>query len=319
MLRFGILGAGRMGHIHAQNILPLPMAKLCAVFDPITVDTNTVDDEQAFWAQDLDAVIIASPSDRHAQQVSTAIEKDLHVFCEKPLDKSLAAHILIKKLLEKSQVKLQIGFNRRFDRDFARIKAVREKYPDHRAHLLKITSRDPSPPGAEYLKNCGGLFFDMTIHDFDMARFLMGSDITEVFVRGARLIQPPLDHDTDIDTAIITLKFENGAYGVIDNSRRSNYGYDQRAEIFGAFGSIKNDNHRDTSVERYNEAGTVLAKPQEFFLERYQESYLNEMTIFVDTCLSNKPISPNINDAIAALRVAMACDISLKENRPVKV
>lgn len=323
-LKLGILGAGRIGRIHIENSLMNSAIKLNAVCDPgldkVWAEGKKLpfcEHEEEFWERDLDAVIIASPSDYHNDQVKKAIHYEKHIFCEKPLTRSLQEHQQIRELLKDYPRAFQIGFNRRFDPDFSLIaRRVREGEVG-RPYSLKITSRDPGLPPLDYLRHSGGMFFDMSIHDFDMARFVMGAEVTEVFARGAALINQEVAEVGDIDTAIITLKFANGAFGCIDNSRQAVYGYDQRVEIFGSRACLANQNHRATSVEYSGQQGMLREPILHFFLERYESSYRCEIESFLIKCRGEEALIPSIDDSLQALRIAHAAELSLKEGRPV--
>lgn len=326
-LKLGILGAGRIGRIHCDNALRNSAVSVVAICDPFLdgewasskAIASKLTHEDEFWRCDFDAVVIASPSCEHAGHVKKAIELKKHILCEKPLDQSLQVNQNIKDLLKNYAKNFQIGFNRRFDDDFSLI-AHRVKVGEiGKPYYVRISSRDPGLPPMEYLKNSGGMFFDMSIHDFDMARFIIGSEITEVYARGAALINPLVAEVGDIDTAIVTLKFANGAFGVIDNSRQAVYGYDQRVEIFGSLGALSNQNHRATSVEKSDAHGTMIEPALHFFLERYQKSYQQELAIFLENCVNERQSSPSIDDSIEAVRVAHAANLSLQHNRPVKI
>lgn len=324
-IRVGVIGAGRIGTIHCANLSAMPgVATLAAIYDPM-VNISPRDgvcitcDEGEFFNCDLDAVIIASPTDQHAHHLTRALEKNWHIFCEKPVDISLANHRRLSEHVHRTRCKVQIGFNRRFDRDFAKIAELNHQGVMGTPHMLRITSRDPGLPSLDYLRQSGGMFVDMTIHDFDMARFVMNSDITEVFAYGARRGDERLADFDDIDTAVITLKFENGAFGAIDNSRQAIYGYDQRIEIFGSLGSASNDHHRPHSVERNDAAGLSRVPMLSFFLERYQGSYQRELYAFFNAIKNDIAITPSILDAEHALMVALAAKESLHTNRPVMV
>ncbi len=319
-IKLGILGAGRIGRIHCDNALRNSSVKVVAICDPFLEREwaeskeieSKVTDEEAFWQSDFDAVLIASPSHEHAAHVQKAIALKKHILCEKPLDQSLAVNQNIKALLKNYEKRFQIGFNRRFDNDFALMAERVREGGVGRSYYIRISSRDPGLPPLDYLKNSGGMFMDMTIHDFDMARFIMGSEITEVFARGGALIDPRLVELGDIDTAIVTLKFANGAFGVIDNSRQAVYGYDQRVEIFGSLGSLANQNHRATSVEKSGALGTLLEPALHFFLERYQGSYRRELDDFIASCTEKSTRLPSIDDSIEAVKAAHAAKLSLE-------
>ncbi|MBR2893418.1 MAG: inositol 2-dehydrogenase, partial [Clostridia bacterium] len=216
-------------------------------------------------------------------------------------------------------VKLQVGFNRRFDHNFAHVRSLINEGKVGNLELIKITSRDPEPPPAEYAAVSGGMFLDMTIHDFDMARFLAGSDVTEVYANATCLVDPAIGEAGDVDTAIINLKFANGALGVIDNSRRAAYGYDQRIEVFGSLGAAMASNDTPTNVTVMNSDGVTTDKPLYFFLERYMQSFRDEMVQFVDAVLNDKPTPTTGNDGLNSILVALAAKKSVQEGRPVKI
>ena len=261
MIKVGIIGAGRIGKVHVQSICTqVPDAKVKMLADPFLTD------ETAAWAKDMgvsqvtkdykeiladpeiDAVLICSSTDTHSPISVEAIKAGKHVFCEKPIDHDIDKIQEVIDALKDSKVKYQVGFNRRFDHNF---EAVRDAVAAGKVgdiHVIKVTSRDPEPPSAEYVKVSGGMFLDMTIHDFDMVRFLAGCNATEVYTEAAVLVDPAIGEAGDVDTAVITLKMENGAIAVIDNSRKAVYGYDQRAEVFGSKGMVATGNDTDTPL-----------------------------------------------------------------------
>ena len=221
--------------------------------------------------------------------------------------------------MEKAGVKFQVGFNRRFDHNFKAIKDRVVAGDIGEPHLIRVTSRDPDAPPIEYVKVSGGLFFDMTIHDFDMIRYLSGSEVTEVYAAGGVLVNPEIGKAGDIDTAVITLKLANGAIGVIDNSRKAVYGYDQRAEVFGSKGAVQTKNDTDSTAVYSCEAGVIAEKPKYFFLERYMQSFASEISCFVDSVVNDKPTLVNGNDGLQPVLIALAAKKSLEEGRPVKI
>ena len=330
-LNIGVIGAGRIGKIHVENIARfIPQARLEGIAD------IKLSREQEEWARNLGAriitkdpgdllkdpsikaIVICSSTDTHADYVVAAAEAKKHIFCEKPVDVNAAK---VKKALEavkKAGVKLQVGFNRRFDHNFARIREYTLAGKIGNVQLVKISSRDPAPPPPEYVAVSGGIFLDMMIHDFDMARFQAGSEITEVFAAGSVLIDPAIGRAGDVDTAVVTLKFANGAIGVIDNSRKAVYGYDQRVEIFGSAGAAMADNDVPNNVKLYSEAGVSGEKPLYFFLERYKGAFIDEMAAFVDAVQNDKPAPVTGEDGLANMYAALAAGKSLKEGRPVK-
>ncbi len=327
-LRVGVIGAGRIGKIHGETLRALgEPAQLVAVCDPhldhawaarLSVP-HALTNEDQFFALDLDAIIVASPTTMHATHVMRALECGFHVLCEKPVDFSLDVHRVIAERVARSKVKLQIGFNRRYDLDFEKIAELNKNNKLGTPYLLRITSRDPGLPSRSYLQSSGGMFFDMTIHDFDMARFVMRSDVVEVFAYGAQLIDKSLAEIGDIDTAVVTLKFSNGAFGVIDNSRQAIYGYDQRVELFGSLGSAANDHHREHAIVRSDKAGCHQEPMQSFFIDRYKLSYQRELTAFLRSIHDDNEATPSIQDAFCALKIALAAQESLTARRPISV
>lgn len=333
MLRIGIIGAGRIGKVHLESIsYHVKNAVVTAVADPFMNDeTKTFikgfgvekiyeDYHKIIEDKDIDAVLVCSSTDTHASVSIEAINAGKHVFCEKPVDHSIAKiKEVADALASHPGVKFQVGFNRRFDHNFA---AIRKAYDDGRiggAHILKITSRDPEPPNPKYIAVSGGIFLDMTIHDFDMAAFLTNSDVQEVYVNSAVLVDPEIGKQGDVDTAIITLKMSNGALAVIDNSRRAAYGYDQRAELFGSKGMVATSNDTLSSAVVSDANGVTGEKPLFFFLERYMESFSEEMRQFVSACENDTDVPVGIHAGMQSVRVALAAKKSVAEHRPVLV
>ena len=330
-IKIALIGAGRIGKVHANAIMTsIPDATIVAVADyyidsakslattygiPLATDNHL----EAIQAEGVDAVIIASSTDTHAPFIMDAANAGKQIFCEKPIAAKLDKIDEALAVVASAGVQLQIGFNRRFDPTFARIKQAITDGGIGTPHLLHIISRDPAPPPIEYVKVSGGLFFDMTIHDFDMARFLFG-EVAEIYATGGVLVNPAIGEAGDIDTAMVTLKFVNGAMGVIDNSRQAVYGYDQRVEAFGSQGSAGNTNLYPDAVTISNatrvERGSL---PLNFFLERYMDSYRNELKAFVDALQTNQTVPVTGNDGRAPVVMAMAAKKSLQENRPVKL
>jgi myo-inositol 2-dehydrogenase/D-chiro-inositol 1-dehydrogenase len=328
-LRFGIIGAGRIGKIHAQTICKVVSnASVIAIADPVEsaaqetaskfgIPHCSAHFEDVLNNPDVDAVAICSSTNTHAEMITAAAEAGKHIFCEKPIAYDLSVIDSALAAVEKAGVKLQIGFNRRFDPNF---RAVREGIAAGQIgapHLLRITSRDPEPPPPAYVKVSGGMFFDMTIHDFDMARYLMGCNVTRIFAAGTVLVDEEIGQAGDIDTAVVTLFFENGAIGTIDNSRKAIYGYDQRLEVFGSGGmlqSLNNTPHRNV----FSGAGGIIsAKPLYFFLERYMDSFIAEMDAFVKAVRLDQPTPVSGADGREPVVMAIAATRSLKEKRPV--
>ena len=326
---FGIIGAGRIGKLHADNLLSrVDGARLKAITDPFldedwaasrNIPLTGKDHRILLDDPEIDAILIGSPSAEHAQQMIECAEAGKHIFCEKPiaLDPEIIRNALAE--VDKSGVKLQVGFNRRFDPNFSAVQHQVASGALGDPHIIRITSRDPAPPPAEYVAGSGGMFLDMTIHDFDMARFLCGSEVTEVHAYGAVLVDPEIGKAGDIDTAVISLKFANGALGIIENSRKAVYGYDQRVEVFGAKGTAMADNNTPTSMIVLNESGTIRDKPLYFFLERYKTAFVTEMQAFVDAIRKDKPTLVSGKDGLVPVLIAMAAKESLKTGKPVQV
>lgn len=330
-LRIGVVGVGRIGKIHSQNVMNnIPDAKLMAVSDINETCLNefvqnlsdvkaVADYHEILNDPDIDAVLICSSTDTHAQISIEAAQAGKHIFCEKPIDYDINSVNQVLDEVKKAGVKFQVGFNRRFDHNFSK---VREMIADGKIgdpHIVKITSRDPEPPSPEYAKSSGGMFMDMTIHDFDMARFLAGSDVTEVYTAAAVLVDPAIGVAGDVDTAVITLKFENGAIGVIDNSRKAVYGYDQRVEVFGSKGNITVSNDVPNSTVLSTSDGVYSQKPKYFFLERYKDSFTDEVKQFVDAVLNDKPVPVTGKDGLYPILIGMAARESAFTGLPVKV
>jgi myo-inositol 2-dehydrogenase/D-chiro-inositol 1-dehydrogenase len=332
MLNIGIIGAGRIGKVHGESIqYHVKNARVAAMADPFWTE------ESKKWAKEMgipacytdyhdilndpaiDAVMICSSTQTHAPISIEAIQAGKHVFCEKPISQDLAQIKEVMEALKTSDVKYQVGFNRRFDHNFHAVRdaVVQGKIGD--VHIVKITSRDPGAPPVEYVKVSGGMFLDMTIHDFDMVRYLTGSDVEEVYVNAAVLVDPEIGKAGDVDTAIVTMKLKNGALAVIDNSRKADYGYDQRAEVFGSKGQVAVANDSPSSAVISTNSGVVSEKPLFFFLERYMESFSREVTQFTEAVLNNTPVPVSVNDGLQAVLIGIAAGKSLHEHRPVKL
>jgi myo-inositol 2-dehydrogenase/D-chiro-inositol 1-dehydrogenase len=267
----------------------------------------------------IDAVFICSSTDTHSPISIEAAKAGKHIFCEKPIDHDLDKIKAVLEEVKKAGVKYQVGFNRRFDRNFKHVHDVVANGGVGDVHIVKVTSRDPEAPPISYVKVSGGIFVDMTIHDFDMVRYLSGSEVEEVSAVGTCLVNPEIAAAGDVDTCIITLKFANGAIGVIDNSRRAAYGYDQRIEVFGSLGAAMAANDTPTNVTIMNDAGVTTDKPLYFFLERYMQSFRDEMVQFVDAVLNDKATPTTGTDGLNSILVALAAKKSVQEGRPVKI
>ncbi|MEM7385446.1 MAG: inositol 2-dehydrogenase [Verrucomicrobiota bacterium] len=329
--KIGIAGLGRIGQVHLQNLVTrLPLGEVVAVSDPVEAGRETAaglgiegvhaDYEALVADESIEAVLICSPTDTHADFLLQAVARGKAVFCEKPLDLSLARAREVAAEVERTRGRVMVGFNRRFDPGFHKIRNQVQAGEIGRPTLVRITSRDPSPPPIDYVKRSGGMFMDMTIHDFDMARYLMGGqEVEEVFACGANLIDPAIGEAGDIDTASILLRFADGATATIDNSRQAVYGYDQRLEVFGPKGLKLGGNRTDDSVVTMNAGGETGPLPQAFFMERYAESYLLEIEAFLEAVRTGAPMPADCQDGVAAIVLAEAANISMAENRPVPV
>ncbi len=330
-LRIGIIGAGRIGNVHAQSLTYfIPQAEVAMITDPNEQAAQRV--AQAYgipaWGPDyrtlladpsIEAVLVCSPTPTHADIAMAAMRAGKHVFCEKPVDLTLEKIRATARVAQETGRKIQVGFNRRFDHNHGRVRQLAASGALGQVEIVKITSRDPQPPSPEYAASSGGLYIDMMIHDFDMAMFLAGSDVREVYATGVSLVDPRIGEAGDVDTAIVTLSFENGALGVIDNSRRAAYGYDQRVEVFGSLGMAAGENDGDTTVRLSTEAGVVSDKPQYFFLERYMASFTEELRQFVDAVVNDKPVPVGLHEGLMSVALAKAARLSLDEHRPVLV
>lgn len=332
MLKVGIIGAGRIGKVHTESICNyVKNAEVKAIADPflseetaawakkLGVEVVTKDYHEILADPEIGAVLICSSTDTHSPISIEAIRAGKHIFCEKPIDHDVAKINEVRKALEGTGLKYQVGFNRRFDHNFEAVRNAVQAGKIGEPHIVKITSRDPEPPSAAYVAVSGGMFLDMTIHDFDMARFLVGSDVEEVYVQSAVLVDPAIGEAGDVDTAVITMKMTNGALAVIDNSRRAAYGYDQRADVFGSKGMVAVENDSVSNAKIATADGVTGEKPLFFFLERYMQAYAKEVTAFVDALVNDTEVPVNQDDGLKAVLIGLAATKSAKEHRPVKI
>ena len=326
MLKIGLLGAGRIAGVHAAAISQNPQSKLVAISDfyPEVADklarqfdavmrTN----EDIIADPEIDAVLIATPTDTHSDLIEAATAAGKAVLCEKPVDLSLERARACLHNSAPSGVPVMVGFNRRFDPNFAALKASLEAGDIGKAELLSITSFDPAPPPVSYIKTSGGLFRDMMIHDFDMANFIMGEAPVSVMATASCVVDPEIGAAGDVDTAVVTLSYADGRIAVIKNSRRAAYGYDQRVELLGAQGLLQAQNMLENTVVKSTDKGVIGAKPTYFFLERYMAAYAAEWASFVDAVTNGTALPVTLSDGIDALAMAEAATRSAQSAMPV--
>ncbi|MEQ9218562.1 MAG: inositol 2-dehydrogenase [Cyclobacteriaceae bacterium] len=329
-VKIGILGMGRIGQVHLKSISNrIENAEVVAVMNPSergqsfakNYNVSAVSDEPdiVFKNDEVEAVLICSPSDTHAEYIHRAAQAGKAIFCEKPLDLSLPKIEEIISVTSRHQVPLFVAFNQRFDPDFAKIKSILTDGGIGDLRMIKITSRDPAPPPIDYIKSSGGMFLDMTIHDFDMARYLANSEVNEVYAVGKNLVDPAIGEAGDIDSAVVILKFDNAVTAVIENSRQAAYGYDQRLEVFGSKGMAMADHTKKDNHVLLNEVGIHQSRPMDFFMDRYVDSYLNELNAFIQAIAQGKPQPVTGEDGLEATKIALAANQSMKENKPVKL
>lgn len=331
MVKIGIIGAGRIGKVHAKAASNLNGAKIIWLADPIAPDLEETAKSMGIEKtsknykdilndKEVDAIFICTPTDTHYTISMEALNFGKHVFCEKPVDLELGRVKDVKDLVAKTGKKYMVGFNRRFDHNFMAIKENIDKGLIGKLELIQITSRDPEPPPISYVKVSGGLFCDMMIHDFDMVRYLSSSNPKSITAIGDALVNPKIKTEgNDIDTAIVSIELENGALAVITNSRRASYGYDQRAEVHGELGALSCSNDTSNTLVISSKDGIIHDKPLYFFLERYLNAYKMEIEIFVDSIINNKETPVTIEEAYQSLLLAKAAQKSLIENRKVYI
>jgi myo-inositol 2-dehydrogenase / D-chiro-inositol 1-dehydrogenase len=328
-MRIGLLGAGRIGQIHGRSAAEHKSATLAAVFDvdakaagAIAAGTGATVAKgipDIIGDKSIDAVLICTPTDTHADLIEQAAKAGKAIFCEKPVDLSAERVRACLKVVADTKAKLMIGFNRRFDPSFASLQKRLAAGEVGKPEIVTILSRDPGPPPISYITRSGGLFRDMMIHDLDMARFLLGEEPVEVSAMAACLVDPAIGQAGDIDTAVVTLKTKSGKLAQISNSRRATYGYDQRIEVHGSGGLLRADNQFATTVQKATGDGFNSDPVLNFFLERYTPAYRAEMDTFVTGVLENKPLNPTGEDGLRALVLADAAEESAKSGKSVKV
>ena len=330
-LNVGIVGAGRIGKVHAETLaFRLPQVRTLVIADVnreaaqavasrCGIPTVCASAAEIFANREIEAVLICTSTNTHADFIVEAAAAGKHIFCEKPIAHSLTQIDRALKAVEQAGVKLQIGFNRRFDPNFARARHAVASGEIGTPRLMHIVSRDPAPPPISYIKVSGGMFLDMTIHDFDMARFLMADEVEEVYVAGGVMVDPEIGKAGDLDTAVIVLRFRNGVIGTIDNCRQAAYGYDQRVEILGSKGSVATQNcyPNQAVISTGTEIRTDL--PLNFFMERYTESFANEIRDFVEVVRLDRPAPVSGLDGREAVVIGLAALKSYQERRSVRV
>jgi myo-inositol 2-dehydrogenase / D-chiro-inositol 1-dehydrogenase len=328
MFNIALLGAGRIGQVHARSIRANPDCKLVAVADVATDAASKLAAQHGAEVRSvseiladsrIDAVLIATSTDTHADLLERATQAGKAVLCEKPVDLTLERALKCQARVNETGKPVMIGFNRRFDPNFAALKAAFDAGDVGRAELLAITSFDPAPPPVSYIKGSGGLFRDMTIHDFDIACWIMGGAPAKVAAAGSSIVDPEIGSTGDVDTAVVTLTWADGRIAVIKNSRRAGYGYDQRIELLGSGGLLAAKNELENTVESITSAGTRSAKPVYFFLERYMRAYEAEWTAFIEAIKKGTRMPVTVADGVAALACAEAATHSARTGETVAI
>ena len=333
ILKIGVVGCGRIGKLHINNLInSVPGVQVVAAADPMLdksgarewlaerkITNVSTDFMDVINNPEVDVVFVCSSTDTHCDVSMAAVNAGKHVFCEKPIDYDIDKIKKLLALVEEKGVKFQVGFNRRFDHNH---KAVADAVKDGTIgdpHIVIVSSRDPEPPPASYVAVSGGIFYDMMIHDFDMARFLAGSEVTEVHAVGSVLVDPGIGEAGDVDTAVVTLKFENGAIGIIDNSRKAVYGYDQRVEVFGSEGCAQDENDIPSTAVLSTADGTTYGTAYKVMWDRYTGAFVAEMQAFADAVANDKETPVTGEDGLYPVLMAAAATKSLHEGRPVKI
>lgn len=327
-----ILGAGRIARVHAEALARYqPSVRIKYIIDPylsaeteqwavsIGIEHTGKDADSVFLDNEVNCVFICSPTPTHCEYIMRACETGKNIYCEKPLDSDIQKIYTAIDAIEKSGVKFLMGFMRRFDSNQQKLRDTIASGAIGEPQIIKLCSRDPALPSHEYIRTSGGIYFDSMIHDFDLARFFSGSEITEVYACGNALVDESLKSLGDIDTALAVLKFSSGAVGLIDLSRQSNCGYDQRTEVHASKGFVQVSNVPETTVSIHNGSGVHFDKPVHFFLERYANAFANAQKVFFEMVNQGRPAPVTAYDGLQAVRVARAAQLSLEQNRPVKL
>ncbi|MFO8063879.1 MAG: inositol 2-dehydrogenase [Spirochaetia bacterium] len=328
-LRFGVIGAGRIGRLHIEHLMRrIPNAIVTTVSDVVreaaesaaeefSVSRVVTDARELINSSEVDAVVICSSTDTHAQFMTEAARAGKHIFCEKPIALEIDAIDEALGEVERAGVKLQIGFNRRFDANYRRVREHIDAGDLGDVHMIHIVSRDPAPPPVDYVRVSGGIFLDMAIHDFDMARYLVGDEPETIYAVGGVRISSEIGEAGDVDTALCTLTFRNGVFVTIDNSRQAVFGYDQRVEAFGSAGMVRIDNNAQNNAVLSTGKAVQRDLPLNFFMDRYIDSYIAELEAFIDAVRRNEPTTVDGNDGRVPILMGYAAKKSLAEGRPV--
>lgn len=327
-VRFALLGAGRIGKVHAKAVTGNADARLVAVADAFPAAAQAIADaygcavrtiDEIEKSKDIDAVVICTPTDTHADLIERFCRAKKAVFCEKPIDLSLARVKQCLAVVKETKGTLMVGFNRRFDPHFAAVRQAIDDGAIGKVEMVTITSRDPGAPPADYIKRSGGIFRDMTIHDFDMARFLLGEEPETVMASASVLVDKAIGRLGDFDSVSVILTTKSGRQAVISNSRRATYGYDQRIEVHGSEGLVSAENQRPVSIEVAGAKGYTRPPLHDFFMTRYTDAYAAEIAHFIAALASKKKPKPSGEDGLASLALAEAALKSVAEGRAVKV
>ncbi len=327
-VRFALLGAGRIGKVHAKAVTGHPDGQLVAVADAMAPAAQAIADqygcevrsvEAIIAAKDIDAVVICTPTDTHADLIEAAVKAGKAVFCEKPIDLSLARVKTCLEVVRAHKGTLMVGFNRRFDPHFKAVRAEIDKGSIGNVEMVTITSRDPGAPPLDYIARSGGIFRDMTIHDFDMARFMLGEEITEVSAMASVLVDPAIGKAGDFDSVQVMLKTATGKQAMISNSRRATYGYDQRVEVHGVLGAVAAQNEHPILIELATATGYSRPPLHDFFMTRYLAAYAAEIAQFIAALGGTAKAEPSGHDGMIALALADAAVKSVAEGRTVKM
>ncbi len=335
MTNVALFGAGRIGRIHGHNIAALPGVTLKYVCDPVAdnaaqlaaqLGAQVATPEQVFADASVNAIAVGAPTDTHSDLITRAATSRKHIFCEKPIDLSVARAVACAQAVKAAGIACMIGFQRRFDPTFNEARERLARGEIGRPEMLVVTSRDPGAPPAQYLKGSGGIFRDMLIHDFDIFRWILcsdhgdgGDEAETLYATGSVLIDPEIAKVPDIDCSVVTIRTKKGRLAQINTSRRAAYGYDQRFEVLGSSGMLQCGNHRPSEVVQSDATGVRADKPEHFFLQRYREAYRLEVTHFFDCLQSGQPFRTTIEDGVAAQKLADAAAQSLESGQVVRL